>query len=220
MTIPSNLYAEKVYSEHPIATWHLDDQADYITLISNNKRDFLSASPWTGSSNISIKNPEIYGNVDLISPLPFDSEDAGLSYCTITDASTSATIKSSNLQYFSSLNEELKTFSIGAWVYTTSSLLQKISIGYTYDGGVPVYNEFITSTKNRWFFISGTFSIPQNVSSSDYFKIIIKIDADNLSNNENDYEFYFNGITAGQRCEEYHAESLGKEIIKIGRAHV
>lgn len=215
MTIPSNLYSEKIYSEHPIATWHLDDQADYITLISNNKRSFLSASPWTSSANISIKDPETDGDVDLVSPLPFKSEEAGLSYCRITDASTSATLTSSNLEYFSSLKQQLKTFSIGCWVYTTSSLLEKISIGYTYAGGSPVYNEFVTSTKNKWFFISGTFLIPEDIDESDYLQIIIKIDADNSSNNENDYEFYFNGITAGQRCEEYHAQSIGKEITDL-----
>ena len=215
MTIPSNLYAEKVYSEHPIATWHLDDQADYITLILNNKRSFISSYPWTGSSNISIKDPETDGDIELISPLPFDSENAGLSYCRITDASISATITSGDLQYFSSLNQDLKTFSVGCWVYTTSSLLQKISIGYTYVGGTPVYNEFITSTKNKWFFISGTFSIPEEVDENDYLQIIVKIDADNSSANENDYEFYFNGFTAGQRCEEYHAESLGNEVVDI-----
>jgi hypothetical protein len=38
MTVLSNLYAEKIYAEHPIATWHLDDSADYISLISDVAR--------------------------------------------------------------------------------------------------------------------------------------------------------------------------------------
>ena len=39
MSQPSNLYAEKVYSEHPTILWALDDQADYISLITENQRD-------------------------------------------------------------------------------------------------------------------------------------------------------------------------------------
>jgi hypothetical protein len=34
MSNPSNLYAEKIYSEHPVVLWALDDQLDYIGLIS------------------------------------------------------------------------------------------------------------------------------------------------------------------------------------------
>jgi hypothetical protein len=33
---PSNLYAEKVFAEHPLSLWSLDDNADYIALIESN----------------------------------------------------------------------------------------------------------------------------------------------------------------------------------------
>jgi len=211
MTIPSNLYAEKMYAEHPIATWHLDDEAYYISLIPNNKRNFTSATPWESSANTVIYDPEVDGNIDAISPLPYSFDTAGLSYCRIFDATNSETITSGELEYFINLNEELETFTVGCWVYTTSDLLEKISIGYTYDSGSPVYKEFITSVKDRWFFISGTFDIPSGVISTDRLRVIIKIDADNSSVDEMDYEFYFQGVTVGQICEEYHAESLGKE---------
>ena len=39
MSNPSNLYAEKIYAEHPIALWSLDDKADYISLIDESDRD-------------------------------------------------------------------------------------------------------------------------------------------------------------------------------------
>jgi len=211
MTIPSNLYAEKMYAEHPIATWHLDDEAYYISLMPNNKRNFTSAIPWTSSANTVTYDPEIDGDIDAISPLPYSFDDAGLSYCRLFDATNSETVTSAELEYFINLNEELETFTIGTWVYTTSSLLEKISIGYTYDSGSPVYNEFVTSVKDKWFFISGTFNIPSGVLSTDKFRVIIKIDANDSSIDEMDYEFYFQGITVGQVCEEYHAESLGRE---------
>jgi hypothetical protein len=33
MSNPSNLYAEKVFAEHPTGLWALDDKADYISII-------------------------------------------------------------------------------------------------------------------------------------------------------------------------------------------
>ncbi len=211
MATASNLYTERIYSEHPIATWHLDDEAYYISLINDNQRNFDSTNPWTASANTIIYDPEVDGNIDAISPLPYDFSDAGLSYCRLADATNSETITSSNLEYFVNFNQELSTFTTGSWVYTTSGLLEKISIGYTYDGlASPIYNEFITSTKDEWFFISGTFNIPTTVTESNRLKVIIKIDADDSSVDEMDYEFYFQGITVGQLCEEYHTESLGK----------
>jgi hypothetical protein len=39
MSNPSNLYAEKIYSEHPLVLWALDDKLDYIGLISEAQRN-------------------------------------------------------------------------------------------------------------------------------------------------------------------------------------
>ena len=39
MSTPSNLYAEKVFAEHPTGLWALDDNADYISLISEQQRN-------------------------------------------------------------------------------------------------------------------------------------------------------------------------------------
>ena len=53
MSNPSNLYAEKIYAEHPIALWSLDDKADYISLISEPQRVLSDTTKWnvpTGGS--------------------------------------------------------------------------------------------------------------------------------------------------------------------------
>ena len=44
MTVPSNLYAEKIYAEHPTIMWALDDQVDYISLVDETDRN---VSLWT-----------------------------------------------------------------------------------------------------------------------------------------------------------------------------
>jgi hypothetical protein len=45
MANPSNLYAEKVYSEHPLVLWALDDTLDYKGLITEAQRNL--ATLWT-----------------------------------------------------------------------------------------------------------------------------------------------------------------------------
>jgi len=42
-TSPSNLYAEKILSEHPLAMWSLDDKAEYVSLITES---FRNVSLW------------------------------------------------------------------------------------------------------------------------------------------------------------------------------
>ncbi len=51
MSSPSNLYAEKIFAEHPIALWALDDKAEYATLISEAQRNMDDAMHWTVSAN-------------------------------------------------------------------------------------------------------------------------------------------------------------------------
>ena len=42
MSNPSNLYAEKVFSEHPISLWSLDDKVDYVSLVLESQRDLTN----------------------------------------------------------------------------------------------------------------------------------------------------------------------------------
>jgi len=44
MSNPSNLYAEKIFSEHPISLWALDDKSDYVMLLDVEQKDISS---WT-----------------------------------------------------------------------------------------------------------------------------------------------------------------------------
>ena len=56
----SNLYAEKIFANHPLAIWPLDDSADYISLITEAERDIESVT-WTKESGTVIpgSTPEI-----------------------------------------------------------------------------------------------------------------------------------------------------------------
>jgi hypothetical protein len=54
MTIKSNLYVEKVISEHPIAVWMLNEQVDYLSLISETNRQIYNTGQWTVTSGTAI----------------------------------------------------------------------------------------------------------------------------------------------------------------------
>lgn len=49
MTVQSNLYVEKVIAEHPIAVWMLNDQLDYLPLITETNRQIYTGGQWTVS---------------------------------------------------------------------------------------------------------------------------------------------------------------------------
>ena len=104
MSNPSNLYAEKVFSEHPTVLWALDDTADYISLITEAQRSFTS---WTvTNATRSVANAP--------STEPFtDSVVNKLDFVIPANTSFQVTCVSSNLINFSNLNSDYATFSVG-----------------------------------------------------------------------------------------------------------
>ena len=111
MTVVSNLYAAKLYSEHPVAIWPLDDDASYVSLITNQQRLFEADAPysgWTitnGTTNDSIALPDTGS--------PFDSDIyAGINGDVPLSSGTVIQAKSPDLFLFSDCSEERETFCI------------------------------------------------------------------------------------------------------------
>jgi len=207
MSTPSSLYAEKIFSEHPIAFWPLDDKADYISLISETNRDL---SLWTIDNGTA-------ENITSILDEPFPN-----SYVSKVSALSSAgdsfyiSAVSPNIVNFNDLNEELSTFAIGTFLYSNSSYISGFEIGYQYfdesTGELVEKTKFYsTEASDRWIFLSETFTKPgDNVSA----RIVIKakfFTGDTLSN----YSFLVNGISFGQWSEEFNASSLGVSTVDI-----
>lgn len=202
MSSPSNLYAEKIYSEHPQFLWALDDNADYVSIISEENRD---TSLWTITNGSSIETEEL-----LDAPFP-DSIINKITPDTISEELFSITIVSPEIVNVDDLNQILKTFSIGSYFYTTSPYALSIDIGYRYyddalESFVDVLKTYDASVQNRWYFLSETFS-PQFDNSA--ISLVIKINYLGTSEDLEDYIFYVNGITFGQWSEEFQSSSLG-----------
>lgn len=202
MANPSNLYAEKIYSEHPLVLWALDDQADYISLISESQRDITN--DWTVTGCTATSNT--VGN----EPFP-DSETTRLIGVVPTGATNDLVCISPNLANFTNLNSDLGTFTVGAYFYSASPYLQSVSIGYEYTDtttSLVVQNlkVFETAVFENWGFVSETFEIPNENTN---LRAVIKITTTTGGGSTSDYRFYINGVTVGQWAEEFNATSLG-----------
>jgi len=216
MTVLSNLYSEKIYSEHPLAVWSLDDNTDYISLISDAVRSdlFTGYEDWTITNGVNTYSPSLEV-LTTMSPYPFPEED--ILSVEITNEAQPIVLETSGFVGFDDLDVNLKTFCIGVWVYSESIYLNKLSIGYKYSGGSTVYKDlsiFDSQEKQGWFFISGTFDIPAGVTNES-IDLLIKITTSTAGSSSSDYRFSWHGLTMGQLCEEYHAESLGKQQITL-----
>ena len=212
MSNPSNLYAEKIYSEHPLVLWALDDQADYVSLIPDAQRNI--ASLWDDTESCTLSS----GSAPAGEPFP-DSPTSLVSCNVPAGASGESIILSPDLGpddpdpkvNFQNLNTTLGTFSLGSYFYIDSLYIDSISIGYEYTDTttlqvVQKFKDFTNLSYQSWSFMSATFEIPEENTN---FKIIIKILKSSGGATSADYKVYFNGITTGQWSEEFHKESLG-----------
>lgn len=210
MSSPSNLYAEKIFSEHPTVFWALDDKADYISLISDSDRNISS---WQGISGGTAQTstalyepfPDSVTTL-LIGDVPTDPQGDKIE-CISPDTSFN----------LSDLDQNLSTFSIGAFIYTDSNYLSKVELGYEYDEPITgniIQNlkTFSLSISGRWLFVSETFSAPNHDVP---LRMILKVGYDIGGSSTDDYKFYVNGLSLGQWSEEFNSTSLGSEPISI-----
>ena len=123
MSSPSNLYAEKIFSEHPNFLWTLDDKADYVSIILESQRN---TSVWSIDNGSSVTTEEL-----IDAPFP-DSVINKITPTTITEGLFSVTLVSPEVVSISELNSTLKTFSIGSYFYTLSPYSLSVEIGYRY----------------------------------------------------------------------------------------
>ena len=206
MPSPSNIYADKVYSEHPLALWSLDDKVDYLSLISESQRE-ISEPSWyvDGVSNY---------YEDVMDTQPF--KDSILNVLEGTPNSI-ITLKTPNLVTLRSLQEVLGTMCIGTYYYSNSDNYEYVEIGYEYvdtETSLVVENikRFTSSIRDKWVFISNTFDIP---NEDNPFKVIIRIKLNNAGSTPSDYIFNLNGLSVGQWSEEFNTTSLGSNAIDL-----
>lgn len=204
MPNPSNLYAEKIFAEHPIALWTMDDNANYISLITETNRDltnwYFQDHP---SAPIKIYATTNYTN-SVNQPFP--------------NSKTTKLVKTYDYPSFgefydtNTISLDGGPISIGFWIYagdpTTSTFnprINSISIGYKI--GATIITKTISPTFfNGWVFVSAEF-LSTTISSSAVIYIAINSDYTGT--------FLINGLSVGKYAQEFNKTSLGINADKI-----
>lgn len=195
MAIASNLYASKVFSEHPIASWSLDDDISYISLITENQRDFAN---W--SELVNATQSEVLGIVNG----PFD--DSIFTEITAINPALKIEAFSQNLFNLQDLNQAMNTFAVNLYCFTNGSV-EYYEYGYRYID--PYSAEYIETVQrvedsrfSTWIRMGSTFN-PPNVDAQ--FQIIFRVSFLSVS----DASVIVNGLTVGQWSELTSDKSLG-----------
>jgi hypothetical protein len=202
MVNPSNLYAEKIFSEHPLALWALDDQSDFVSLINSlDKR--LASTNWSISGGT--KNNIIPSS--LILPIP----EAPTAKITSNTNSSTIRLESRNILNFKDLDSSKNTFNFALYFNAGNPDMQNVKLGYKY-GSVEVLETFSIPIDNAWVFLNKAFEVP-NIDSE--FKLIIEINHNQTTPTGSAFDFYINGMSLGQWSEEFHIKSTGVDAINL-----
>lgn len=194
MSTASNLYAEKVFAEHPIALWALDDKADFVNLLSLSQQDF--ASNWTVSGGTAFTtSTQSQGG-----PIA-DAPTSGFESST---ESNQVVISSGDIASFTDLDPLKNSLSVSQYFKSSSALINNVRIILQY-GGTQVSKTFNVDVDNQWVFMSETFELPASFAN---FQVLIEI---NFSQTipGTAQQFFINGISVGQWSESYSFSSSG-----------
>ena len=200
----SNLYSERIYSEHPLGLWSLDDNISFLQLFSENEQNLLDETLWS-YSNLNSELSELYDFVP-IDGSPQSRFSLSSSPSILTEISSIFSISSS-----SNFSTDKKTACFSAHIYQTSIFISYFKIGISY-AGKTYETEYSFGSEIGWHKISHTFDIPENENINFFIKT--KFSESSFAT-EQDYKFQINGVSLGQWSEQYNSTSIGFTDISL-----
>lgn len=206
MSTPSNLYAEKVFAEHPIAMWALDDTLDFLSLLDSNDKQL---STDTGYWQITGASKELLSDVADLNPPILNAPTIEL---IASSEATTLVLTSREVSNFTDIDPSKGNFNISTYFRADSQVISKIEIGYIGSLSGELLQTYVLpeSYFSRWLFISKTFDIPLNAFGNvinESFSIIIKITYQSAVTGGQ--TFYINGISCGQWSEQFNMYTTG-----------
>lgn len=194
----SNLYAERIYAEHPLALWPFDDDISFLQLFTGTQQDLSDLTYWS-HSNLNVETIEDYPTIPITSS-PQSRYSLSGSASNIAEISSVFSVSSSSF-----FTDEKGTACFSTYVYQPSIFISYFRIGVSYDGQ-DYYTEQSFGPSIGWKKISHSFDIPENKNIS--FFIQVKFSEDPFAT-QADYEFQVNGTSLGQWSEQYNSKSIG-----------
>jgi hypothetical protein len=209
MTIASNLYAEKVFSEQPLALWALDDTANFVSLIPENGN--LSSS-WATTN---IESISIVESLSASYPIP-SSYAISLVATEPTGETETASIAYPNAANFKDLDLNMGTISVSTYISPGAMIVSSVSLGYTYVNPLTSETEVVassysydTSVASEWGFVSATLPFLDIDANFNIFLAVTYLTG------TSSYSFEINGLTAGQWSENFSTKSSGIYLQEI-----
>jgi hypothetical protein len=193
MVNPSNLYAEKIFSEHPLAMWSFDDNIKYLSLLTDANRDLTSGWTFTNTPTATAYDETTY---------PYYKLGTTVTQLAKSSVTTSGTFTAT---MNSTINPGADTFTIGFYYFKTTPYISSIRIGYKVGITTTWSSSITTSEFYEWAFASATFAAsPTNLSIVIEFNYAAPTSSDTVS-------ILINGLTAGNLAEDANMISLGSQ---------
>jgi hypothetical protein len=197
MANPSNLYAEKIFAEHPSALWALDDTANFISYIPSTVQN-LTTWTFTGTDSVNTFN-------NSTSPYPKIKTSSTTLISGTNNPSGSIgdpkVISAVSATTFFSPTED---FIISCWFYSYNSKITSIELGYQKSGGTAVTQSQTISKYGEWIFVSKRFTGIRSDTNA-----IFKINYVKSGDAGEAYDFLVNGFSIGYQSEEFGSEYTG-----------
>ena len=196
----SNLYASRVYAEHPVALWAMDEPNYFVSLISQQEKE-ITESNWdfdNASRNASA--------TFTLSGYPFDDLDVNRIYLSTASAAIKEfTVSLSSSISYVQLDPNKGSVCTSSYIYIPdqTSILYA-DIGLLIDGQ-EYYTRHSFLKTNIWEKISHTEPL-----GGESFSIFIRVvyDPDTIAGESNS-SVYFNGVSFAQWSEPYNSISTG-----------
>jgi len=202
MITNSNLYAERVFAEHPLSLWPLDDNISFLQLFSDAQQNLSDNTYWS-TSNLAQQDPREYSET----PIPGSTS----SRFTLNSSNSYVAEITSNFTLNSTDDFDISKNSgcFSAHVYQESIFIDSFEIGVSY-GSVEDTSSFSFDTDVGWHSILHTFDLPENEELTFFIRITFS-DSGYVS----DFVTQINGVSLGQWSEQYIVSSIGINSIDL-----
>ena len=190
----SNLYAARVFSEHPLALWSLDDDIYFRTLL--DVEDFYIHN-WSILDN----NAEWILDTYIPPNIPTTASTATLSKLSSASV-TYSEIRSSSIP-IANVDSTKNSVCISSWVWEYGSLVEGYEFGFIYSSGSSTFIDSTITTSigsQTWQEVHYTSDIPENATSITPF---IKVNYIEEVGSSTEYKVMFNSMAVAQWSEQY-----------------
>jgi len=195
----SSLYASRVYAEHPVALWAMDEPNYFVSLISDLEKE-IESPYWTFNNAISS------ASAFTLSGYPFDDLDVNKIYLATASAATvEFKLSLSSSVSYSEFDPNKGSVCVSNYMYIPeqTSILYA-DIGFVVDGQ-ELFTRYSFLKTNIWEKISHTEST-DGISFIPFIRVVFDPAVDAL---EVESSIYFNGVSLGQWSEPYNSISTG-----------